>query len=133
MRSRLNLTSHCILHNLWSHINRISIKKYFSINWVDIYLFFNIFFNSFYPVKKCGVTSHCLYRHSLTFSRYDGIFIQYASDCNGTRTSNHLVRTITTTYVVLIMSRTRFRVSPHSIGTWMSRICLLETRAMSDV
>ena len=34
---------------------------------------------------------------------------------------------------VLIMSRTRFRVNPHSIVAWMSRNSLLETAAKSEV
>ena len=34
---------------------------------------------------------------------------------------------------VLIMSRTRFRVNPHSIVAWMSSNSLLETGAISEV
>ena len=34
---------------------------------------------------------------------------------------------------VLIMSRTRFRVNPHSIVVWMSRNFLLETGSISEV
>ena len=33
----------------------------------------------------------------------------------------------------LIMSRTRFRVDPHSIVAWMSRNTLLETHTISEV
>ena len=33
---------------------------------------------------------------------------------------------------VLVMSRTRFRVNPHSIVAWMSRISLLEAGAKSE-
>ena len=62
-----------------------SIKKLFSIDYVDIYLFsiffyrsfpfendfvnihlFSIFFNRFCPVEKCGVVPHCLHFDSLT-------------------------------------------------------------------
>ena len=41
-----------------------SIKKLFSIDYVNIYLFSIIFFNRFFPVEVCGITSHCLYRDS---------------------------------------------------------------------
>ena len=34
---------------------------------------------------------------------------------------------------VLVMSRTRFRVNPHSIVAWMSRNSLLEAGAKSEV
>ena len=34
---------------------------------------------------------------------------------------------------ILIMSRTRFRVNPHSIVAWISRNSLLETGAKSEV
>ena len=78
------------------------------------------------------------------------------SDCNWARTQNHLVfkRTlnhlaklakwlscvlctylyggIDCMYLVLVMSRTRFRVNPHSIVAWMSRNSLLEAGAKSE-
>ena len=31
---------------------------------VSIFVFPQYFFNKFYPVEKCGVTLHCLYRDS---------------------------------------------------------------------
>ena len=43
------------------------IKQLFLINYVNIYLF-SIFFNRFSSVERCGVTSHCLYRDSLTLT-----------------------------------------------------------------
>ena len=43
-----------------------SIKKLFSIDFVNIYLFSICFFNRFCTVEKFGVTPHCLYRDSLT-------------------------------------------------------------------
>ena len=43
-----------------------SIKKLFSPLIKSIFIFFHIFFNRFFPVEKCGVTPHCLYRDSLT-------------------------------------------------------------------
>ena len=76
------------------------------------------------------------------------------SDCNGTRTHNHLVRKRTlnhlaklakwlscvlSTYLygaygyVSIMSRTCFRVNPHSVFAWTSRNVLLETGPISEV
>ena len=56
-----------------------SIKKFFSIDYVNIYLFnrylFNIFFNrfsiEFFSRENCGVTLYCLYRDSLTLRRYE--------------------------------------------------------------
>ena len=40
---------------------------------------------------------------------------------------------VTISMYVLIMSRTRFRVNPHSIFGWMSRNSLLETGVISEV
>ena len=36
---------------------------------VNIYFFFSIFINRFYPLEKFGVTQHCLYRDLLTLSQ----------------------------------------------------------------
>ena len=75
------------------------------------------------------------------------------SDCNWTRTHNHLVHKRTFNHLaklakwlsceylsvrciwlyLLIMSRTRFRVNPHSIVAWMSRNSLLEAGAKSEI
>ena len=76
------------------------------------------------------------------------------SDCNGTRTHNHFVckwklnhlanlatwlSSVASTYLcsaldcVVIMSRARFRVNPHSIVALMARNSLLETGATSEV
>ena len=46
---------------------RRPIKKLFSIDYVNTQVF-SIFFNTFCPVEKCGVTPQCLYRDSLTLS-----------------------------------------------------------------
>ena len=43
-----------------------SIKKLFTIDCVNIYLFSIFFFNRFCRVENCAVTLHCLYRDSLT-------------------------------------------------------------------
>ena len=43
-------------------------QKLFLIDCVNIYLFSIFFFNRFCPAEKCGVTSHCLYRDSLTLT-----------------------------------------------------------------
>ena len=52
------LTSHGILHYLWS----VDLSKSFSqsIVFANIYLFL-MFFLRFSTVKKCGVVPHCLY------------------------------------------------------------------------
>ena len=76
------------------------------------------------------------------------------SDCNWTRTQNHLVRKITLYHLaklaewlscvlrlilwciwlyVLLMSRTRFRVNPQYIVACMSRNSLLKAGAKSEV
>ena len=75
-------------------------------------------------------------------------------DCNWTRTYNHLVPKQTIQrfcqtgqitelcceylsarciWLYLLMSRTRFRVNPHSIVAWMSKNPLLEAGAKSEV
>ena len=83
-------------------------------------------------------------------------------DCNWTRTNNHLVHKRTLNHLaklakwlscvlstfmvyeyiygvwciwlyVLIMSRARFRVNPHSLVAWMSRNYLLKAVAKSEV
>ena len=76
------------------------------------------------------------------------------SDCNWTRTQNHLVlkwtlnhlaklakwlSCVLSTYLygctwlyVLVMSSTRFRVNPHFIVPWMSRNSLLQSGAKSE-
>ena len=41
-----------------------SIKSFFELI-VSIFIFSQYFFNRFFPVEKCGVTSHCLYHESL--------------------------------------------------------------------
>ena len=46
-----------------------SIKKVFSIDFVNIYLFSIIFFNKFCPVQKFRATQHCLYRDLLTLMK----------------------------------------------------------------
>ena len=58
---KLNLTSHNILRYLCSADLP---KNLLSIHCVNI-LFFSIFFNRFFRVEDCGVTPHCLYRHSI--------------------------------------------------------------------
>ena len=35
------------------------------LNWLYQYLYFLIVANRFYPMEKCVVTPHCLYRESL--------------------------------------------------------------------
>ena len=77
------------------------------------------------------------------------------SECNWTRTHNHLVHKqtlnhlaklakwlscVVSTYLYgssdcygLIMSRTRFRVNPNSIVAWISKNALLEAGAKSEV
>ena len=57
------LTSHSILHCLWS----VGLSKSFSQLCRDL-SFLNIFFNRFYPVEKFGVPQCSLYRGSLTLS-----------------------------------------------------------------
>ena len=44
----------------------IAFLYYFSIDYVNIYLFSIMFFNVFYPVEMFGVTPHGLYGDSLT-------------------------------------------------------------------
>ena len=85
----------------------------------------------------------------------DRCHIWSLSDCNGNRTPNQLVckqklnQTDQTGQIikrcceylsawciwlyVLIMSRTRFRVNPHSIITWLSRNSLLKTGPISEL
>ena len=53
---------------------RGSIKKLFSIDYVNIYLF-SIFLNRFCPVEKRGVTLQCLYR-DLTFNPWSAQFFK---------------------------------------------------------
>ena len=63
--SPLKLTSHGILHYFYGQ--RIYQKAF--PNWLCQYLpFLNNFFNSIYPVEKCGATQHCQNRDSLTLS-----------------------------------------------------------------
>ena len=75
----LKLTSHGILHDLWSAL--LAVKNLFLIDCVNIYLlsiFFSIAFANIYvlhiffkricQVEKCGVTLYCLYRDSLTLN-----------------------------------------------------------------
>ena len=58
---KLRVTVYYVIFNRF-----FSVGKVFQ-NWLCQYLFFlNIFFNSFHPVEKCGVTLHCLYRDLLT-------------------------------------------------------------------
>ena len=55
-----------LLRNIALFMVSRSIKKAF-LNWLCQDLsFVDIFFNRFFPVWKCGVTPHCLYRDSLT-------------------------------------------------------------------
>ena len=43
-----------------------SIKKLFSNDYANIYIFSIFFFNRFFTMGKCGVSPHCSYRDSLT-------------------------------------------------------------------
>lgn len=38
-----------------------SMKKPFSIDWINTYVFSIFFFHRFYPVIKCGITQYCLF------------------------------------------------------------------------
>ena len=61
----LKLTSHDIMHYLWSaDLSKSFSQLIVSIDCVNTHLF-PIFFNRFYWVEKCGLPPHCLYRDSL--------------------------------------------------------------------
>ena len=62
------MTVSILIFSLYFSIDFVPWKKFFLIDCVNIYLF-SIFFNSFCPVEKCGVTPHCLYNDSLSLRR----------------------------------------------------------------
>ena len=59
---KLRVMVYCIIwgQQIYQKAFLDSLYKYLS--------FLNVFFNRFYPVEKCGVTPHCLYRDSLTLT-----------------------------------------------------------------
>ena len=61
---RLKLTSHGILHYLWS----ADLSKGFSQLIMSIFMFSKYFLNRICLTEKCGVTPHCLYRDWLTLN-----------------------------------------------------------------
>ena len=95
----LKLTSHDILHYLWS----VDLSKSFPQLIVSIFTFLNIFYNRFYPVKKCGVTPHWLYRDSLTLnvSFFSKIFMNTWLGSNNLK--NACIRASRSNYIILMI------------------------------
>ena len=73
---QLKLTSHGILHYLWSAdlsesffqliLSILTFSQYFLNSFCQYLYFFNIFSKKNFAVEKCVVNPHCLYRDSLT-------------------------------------------------------------------
>ena len=56
----------------------LSFLTIFCFNGFCQYLsFLDIFFSRFFPVKKCWVTSHCLYRDSLTLKMWESAMVHW--------------------------------------------------------
>ena len=91
-----------------------SIKKLFSIDYVNIYFFSIFFFNrfliEFFSRENCGVNLHCLYRDSLTLRYYKYKIIQYLKKINYLKKHNahkaqdfHNISSIKTTNTQIIL------------------------------
>ena len=86
-----------------------------------------LFFHKHFPhfvVLKIALFDERYEEHKSLF-KLDGCLLKSINLCS----ANILPKWL----YVLIMSRTRFRVNPHSIVAWISRNSLLETGAKSEV
>ena len=64
----LKLTSHGILHYLWSAGLSKKLSQLIMSIFIFSQYFFQLFLHRFFSTETCGVTPHCLYRDSLTLS-----------------------------------------------------------------